>query len=130
MKFQLPSSREVRITDFLLRRSYAGVVHLSESMLSIANERIINGASYPEVLWGENRREIYPGLTDLDLDEALPEWKVSVWLTSKPTEPDYIGSEIILTFFTDIDPDHSLIDIMRPFLDDIDWEAEAKNYDF
>jgi hypothetical protein len=37
---------------------------------------------------------------------------------------------LILTFFTDIDPDHSLIEIMRPFLDDIDWEAEAKNYDF
>jgi len=130
MKFQLPTGREVRITDFLLRRSYAGVVHLSESMLSIANERIINGASYPEALWGENRREIYPGLNDLDLNEALPEWKVSVWLTSKPTEPDYIGSEIILTFFTDINPDHSLIDILRPFLDDIDWEKEARNYDF
>jgi hypothetical protein len=99
-------------------------------MLSIANERIINGGSYPEVLWGENRREIYPGLTDLDLDEALPEWKVSVWLTSKPTDPDFIGSELILTFFTEIDPDHSLIDILRPFLDDIDWEKEARNYDF
>ncbi|HKK89534.1 MAG TPA: hypothetical protein VJ917_11855 [Saprospiraceae bacterium] len=130
MKFQLPTGREVRITDFLLRRSYAGVVHLSESMLSIANERIINGASYPEVLWGENRREIYPGLNDLDLNEALPEWKVSVWLTSKPTAPDFIGSELILTFFTEIDPQDSIVDITAPFLEDVDWEKEAKNYDF
>jgi len=129
MKHQLPTGREVRITDLLLRRSYAGVVHLSESMLSIANERIINEASYPEALWGENRREIYPRLTELDLNEALPEWKVSVWLTSKPTEPDFIGSELILTFFTEIDLDHSVIDILRPFLDDIDWEKEARNYD-
>ena len=130
MKFQLPSGREVRITDFLLRRSYAGVVHLSESMLSIANKKIINEASYPEALWGENRREIYPRMTSLDINEVLPEWKVSVWLNSKPTEPDFIGSELILTFFTEIDPQDSIVDIIAPFLEDVDWEAEAKNYDF
>jgi len=130
MKFQLESGREVRISDFVMSKTYAGVMHCSDSMLPSVNEKLLYQASYPTELWGENRKEIYPKLTAHDIHQILPPYKISIWLNSKPTDPNYMGSELILTFFTEIDPQGSILDIVTPFLEDMNWEKEARNYNF
>ena len=121
-------TREINLTYFYLRPTYAGVIQCSDEMLPWLNNRIISELNYPEKIWGTGRRHLGFGIDQLDTEKPLPPYTVSMWLISSVISEDAFGSALVVTFLTEMEGAESIKSLAEGVVSEIDWEKEAIDY--
>ena len=116
---------------FHLDHTYAGLILGKPS--PEMNAKILKKA-VPDIekIWGENRaiHMIPPTIRHDKETEILPPIINYAWLDSKPLNPEFDGSSLIVIWFSQNQLELPLGDIVTNAIQDIDWKTLARDYHF
>lgn len=83
-------------------------------------EEIYNIFQYPACHWGEVRKSIIKRDPNLIESGKLPQYFISLWLTSAPRDLNRDGSYLIVSFFANIEADQSFSELIEEHLPDLE----------
>ena len=132
MKIKLTTNRIIQINAIHIMETYAGVLY--GNYTPEINLDIAYSIKYPQELWG--KREVFHIRPSQELiQNKLPDYEVSILCDSTPTifakqEDQYDGSELVITFFTDISIDISMKKLLDNHISSVNWDEMARNYFF
>ncbi len=127
----LKNGREITVTNIYIEDVYSRIM-IEPSSFEMCKE-IMALFSYPLCLWGEMRSAIIRRDSEEIMKEKLPQHFVSLWLNSTPiNHNDSDGSELIVSFFTNLKGNESFNDLINDGLDDFEnvYEDYAVNFEF
>ena len=127
----LKNGREITVTNIYIEDVYSRIM-IEPSSLEMCKE-ILASFSYPSCLWGEMRSAIIRRDSEEIMKEKLPQHFVSLWLNSTPiNDENFDGSELIVSFFTNLKGHESFSELINDGLDDFEnvYEEYAINFEF
>jgi hypothetical protein len=126
IKIKLKSGREVGVDSFHFNYTYGGL------LVGIPHERMnieyFEKKTYPKN-WGKGRKLLKIKPNPEDFKNRLKPIYYSVWLDSKPFNPKYFGSSLIVTWFGNEPNGKTIDEIIQTGIENIDWIENAHDYD-
>lgn len=128
-KIQLNGGECVGVFDFYVRATYAQF--LAGSPSRTINEMILkNCAWHPKEWWQDEYAALVIKPSDKRLQTQLPALCMMALLDcSSPLRPDYDGSMLRVVWFSDTLP-NNLPDFFQKNLEHLDWQKNARDYNF
>jgi hypothetical protein len=126
----LKNGRKITVNNINIDSVYDRIF-IEPSSPEMINE-LMDTFRYPSCQWGDYRSSIMRKDFDKIAQGILPDFFISLWLTSSPLNDDnFDGSELIISFFSNLDISKTLDEIISDGLDDIDnvYEDYAMNFE-
>jgi hypothetical protein len=122
----LSSGRELRAGGFEFGYTYAGMLGGRPS--EAFNRQIFKSLKHSSD-WGKRKTlKLLP--SEEEFAASLKPVYYIVWLTSsKPLDPEFMGSELVVIWLGDRPGDQSLRALVEDGVKAIDWAAHAKDFD-
>jgi len=128
MKIKLDSGKEVKVSDFCFGYTYGGMLCGEKNETS--NRPIFDDITIP-TNWGEDRNVLKLEPTQAEFENQLKPVYYIVWLDSHvPIDPKYHGSNLIVIWLGDEPAGYKIEDIIFKGIKDIDWDSNARDYEY
>ena len=128
MKIKLDSGKEVKVSDFCFGYTYGGM--LCGEKNEISNRPIFDEITIP-TNWGEDRNVLKLEPTQAEFENQLKPVYYIVWLDSNvPSDPKYHGSQLIVIWLGGEPVGNKIEDIIFKGIKDIDWDSNARDYEY
>lgn len=130
LSVQLDCGQVVSVLAFMFDLSYAGL--LDGGPCESLNAYYIKAAlTRHEKLWG--KRQVYMIPPEFDVSDpirpTLPKLNLHAWLTSEPINPMFMGSELVVTWFTDECHTRPLAEVISSAIRHLPWKQLACDFD-
>lgn len=116
IKTKLKNGSVITVSDVHLENVHSRVLALQRENL----HEIYDIFQYPICNWGEDRVAIVKRDFNLIVSGTLPQYFISLWLTSEPKSEKRDGSYLIVSFFADMKADQSFSELIEEHLPDLD----------
>jgi hypothetical protein len=116
IQINLTNKKVLTISDCHIQSVGSVILSYNPSM----EQELYNIFSYPQCHWGEDRVAIVKRDFNLIVSGTLPQYFISLWLTSEPKSEERDGSYLIVSFFADMRADQSLKEVIEDNLSDLD----------
>jgi hypothetical protein len=115
IKTKLKNGSVITVSDVHLDNVHSRVLAIQSENL----HEIYDIFQYPTCHWGEDRVAIVKRDFNLIVNGILPQYFISLWLTSEPKSEERDGSYLIVSFFADMKADQSFSELIEEHLPDL-----------
>lgn len=127
LKINLDSGRKVTVENFSFQNTYGDYIQVSPDTKYI-NIDVFEKATCKSIYNTDRVLKIRP--SDEEFEEGFKPFCFSVCLTSDPIDPIFCASELVVIWFADIPHGTTIEEIIQKGIGAIDWESNAKDFDF
>ena len=123
---KMKNGRVVTVSDIHIETVHNRVMVIEKEIIAKAYDDF----TYPVCQWGGNRPAIVKRDFTILAKGILPQYFISIWLTSTPKKNSKFSSNLIISFFADMNNDSSIIKLIEENLPDIDSVFEEYSVDY